>query len=97
MIEITRSHLLQVVGSSILIIYDDVKVGAWLIDFAKTRPVPANTLLTHRLPWSPGNHEDGFLYGLDQLVNVSICAFLFVHVLYAYTLAYNICRRVLIM
>ncbi len=63
--------MFQIVGSSILIIYDDVKVGAWLIDFAKTRPVPENTLLTHRLPWSPGNHEDGFLYGLDQLINVS--------------------------
>ncbi|XKL63211.1 hypothetical protein PGB90_005575 [Kerria lacca] len=60
----------EIVGSSILIIYDDVKVGAWLIDFAKTRPVPENTLLTHRLPWSPGNHEDGFLYGLDQLINI---------------------------
>lgn len=47
-------------------------MGAWLIDFAKTRPVPENTLLTHRLPWSPGNHEDGFLYGLDQLINVCI-------------------------
>ncbi|XP_065214496.1 inositol-trisphosphate 3-kinase homolog isoform X2 [Planococcus citri] len=62
-----RTH--EVVGSSILIIYDDVKVGAWLIDFAKTRPVPSDKILTHRLPWSPGNHEEGFLYGLDMLIN----------------------------
>ncbi|CAB0016968.1 unnamed protein product [Nesidiocoris tenuis] len=62
----------EVVGSSILIIYDDVKVGAWLIDFAKTRPVPDGITLSHRKPWSPGNHEEGFLFGLDNLIRVSI-------------------------
>jgi len=64
--------LLQIVGSSILIIYDDTKVGAWLIDFAKTRHVPENTVLTHRQPWVPGNHEEGFLFGLDHLIEVSL-------------------------
>lgn len=59
-------------GSSILIIYDDTKVGAWLIDFAKTRHVPENVILTHRQPWVPGNHEEGFLFGLDHLIDVSV-------------------------
>jgi len=60
----------EVVGSSILIIYDDVKVGAWLIDFAKTRPVPEGQTVNHRSPWEPGNHEEGFLFGLDNLIRV---------------------------
>lgn len=60
----------EVVGSSLLLLYDDNRVGAWLIDFAKTRPVPANMTVNHRSTWSPGNHEEGFLYGLDQLIRV---------------------------
>uniref|UniRef100_A0A0A9Z4L4 Kinase n=1 Tax=Lygus hesperus TaxID=30085 RepID=A0A0A9Z4L4_LYGHE len=63
-----RHH--EVVGSSILILYDDAKVGAWLIDFAKTRPVPDGIALNHRKPWTPGNHEEGFLFGLDNLIRV---------------------------
>ncbi|XP_025423262.1 inositol-trisphosphate 3-kinase homolog isoform X2 [Sipha flava] len=69
--KLDRSHYFkthEIVGSSILIIYDDTKVGAWLIDFAKTRPVPENMVLTHRQPWVPGNHEEGFLFGLDHLI-----------------------------
>uniref|UniRef100_A0A1B6D9K3 Kinase n=1 Tax=Clastoptera arizonana TaxID=38151 RepID=A0A1B6D9K3_9HEMI len=58
----------EVVGSSILIMYDDTKVGAWLIDFAKTRPVPDGFTVNHRSSWSPGNHEEGFLFGLDHLI-----------------------------
>ncbi|XP_050535263.1 inositol-trisphosphate 3-kinase homolog isoform X3 [Daktulosphaira vitifoliae] len=61
----------EIVGSSILIIYDDTKVGAWLIDFAKTRHVPENVVLTHRQPWVPGNHEEGFLFGLDHLIEAT--------------------------
>ncbi|XP_073983124.1 inositol-trisphosphate 3-kinase-like protein isoform X4 [Rhodnius prolixus] len=60
----------EVIGSSILILYDDTKVGAWLIDFAKTRPVPDGCILNHRSPWTPGNHEEGFLFGLDNLIRV---------------------------
>lgn len=60
----------QVVGSSLLLLYDDSRVGAWLIDFAKTRSVPDNLTVNHRSAWTPGNHEEGFLYGLDQLIRV---------------------------
>ncbi|VVC33869.1 Hypothetical protein CINCED_3A022321 [Cinara cedri] len=69
--KLDRSHYFkthEIVGSSILVIYDDTKVGAWLIDFAKTRHVSENTVLTHRQPWVPGNHEEGFLFGLDHLI-----------------------------
>jgi 1D-myo-inositol-triphosphate 3-kinase len=43
-------------------------VGAWLIDFAKCTQVEAGIPLTHRDKWEPGNHEDGYLTGLDNLI-----------------------------
>lgn len=66
--EFFRTH--EIVGSSIFIIYDDERVGAWLIDFAKTRRVPQDVVVNHRATWSQGNHEEGFLYGLDRLINI---------------------------
>ncbi|KAK6637909.1 hypothetical protein RUM44_008331 [Polyplax serrata] len=59
----------EVVGSSLFMIYDDHNVGVWLIDFAKTYPVPPGVVVNHRRPWVQGNHEEGLLYGLDQLIN----------------------------
>ncbi|XP_072747332.1 inositol-trisphosphate 3-kinase homolog isoform X2 [Anoplolepis gracilipes] len=59
----------EVIGSSIFVIYDNEKVGVWLIDFAKTREVPDGRRLTHRRPWEEGNHEEGFLFGLDNLIS----------------------------
>lgn len=63
--------MFQVVGSSLFMIYDDHNVGVWLIDFAKTYPVPPGIVVNHRRPWVQGNHEEGLLYGLDQLISVS--------------------------
>nr|XP_014086270.1 inositol-trisphosphate 3-kinase homolog isoform X2 [Bactrocera oleae] len=59
----------EVVGSSIFIVYDDDKVGAWLIDFAKSRPLPAGVNVNHRATWIPGNCEEGLLKGMDELIN----------------------------
>lgn len=64
-----RRHL-QVVGSSILIIYDSQHVGAWVIDFAKTLSLPDGVTVTHRQPWQQGNHEEGWLTGIDNLIQV---------------------------
>lgn len=61
----------QVIGSSILIIYDDEKAGVWMIDFAKTVPVPEGINITHRKPWKLGNHEEGYLTGIDNLIKVN--------------------------
>lgn len=58
----------EVIGSSIFMIYDNDKVGVWLIDFAKTYEVPNGQKLTHRNPWQQGNHEEGFLLGIDNLI-----------------------------
>ena len=50
-------------------IYDNDKFGIWLIDFAKTRKAPKGCTLTHRKEWKQGNHEEGFLTGLDNLIS----------------------------
>lgn len=54
-----------------MIIYDEEKAGVWMIDFAKTVPVPEGTSITHRKPWNLGNHEEGYLTGIDNLIKVS--------------------------
>lgn len=61
-----NSH--EIVGSSIFIVYDDHRVGAWLIDFAKSRQLPPQLSVNHRSPWSPGNREEGLLHGMDELI-----------------------------
>ena len=47
------------------------KCGVWLIDFSKTMPVPTDTEINHRFPWQLGNHEDGLLFGIDNIITVS--------------------------
>lgn len=42
----------------------------WLIDFAKTVQLPANTEITHSNKWSVGNHEDGYLIGINNLIGI---------------------------
>lgn len=64
----------EVVGSSVFMIYDDSKVGAWIIDFAKTNKLPEGITVNHRDAWVQGNQEEGLLFGFDQLINVS-CKF----------------------
>uniref|UniRef100_A0A182JKZ2 Kinase n=1 Tax=Anopheles atroparvus TaxID=41427 RepID=A0A182JKZ2_ANOAO len=58
----------QVLGSSVFIVYDDHQVGVWLIDFAKSLPLPKGTRVTHRARWQMGNAEEGLLYGFDELI-----------------------------
>ncbi|XP_037910307.1 inositol-trisphosphate 3-kinase homolog isoform X2 [Hermetia illucens] len=66
--EFFRTH--EIVGSSIFIVYDEEKIGAWLIDFAKARRLPEGVSITHRKPWIPGNCEEGLLHGMDELIQV---------------------------
>jgi len=41
-----------------------------MIDFAQSHPTPNGEKLTHRAPWTPGNHEDGYLTGMDSLITL---------------------------
>nr|XP_046245174.1 inositol-trisphosphate 3-kinase Cb [Scatophagus argus] len=64
-----RTH--EVVGSSLLFVHDaSGKARVWMIDFGKTVPVPAPRTLDHRTPWVEGNREDGYLWGLDNLIDI---------------------------
>ncbi|XP_053672940.1 inositol-trisphosphate 3-kinase A [Anopheles nili] len=58
----------QVLGSSVFIVYDDNRLGVWLIDFAKALPLAHGTKVTHRRRWQMGNSEEGLLYGFDELI-----------------------------
>lgn len=60
----------EVVGSSILFVFDQEKSGAWMIDFAKSNEVGENLNLSHRAHWEIGNHEDGYLVGIDNLIQI---------------------------
>ena len=59
----------EFIGSSLLILYDRTGTkGAWMIDFGKTTKV--DRPITHMKPWELGNHEDGYLLGLDALIDI---------------------------
>lgn len=59
----------EFIGSSLLFIVDPngVCMFYW-IDFGKTQRLPDGVEVTHMLPWAMGNHEDGILKGVDNLI-----------------------------
>ncbi|KAL8184045.1 UNVERIFIED_CONTAM: hypothetical protein K2H54_004448 [Gekko kuhli] len=60
----------EVIGSSLLFLHDRKgQASVWMIDFGKTRPTPENIHLSHNVAWTQGNHEDGYLLGLQHLID----------------------------
>ncbi|XP_077183591.1 inositol-trisphosphate 3-kinase B-like [Paroedura picta] len=60
----------EVIGSSLLFLHDRKgQASVWMIDFGKTHPTPANIHLSHDVAWAQGNHEDGYLLGLQNLTD----------------------------
>ncbi|PAA51550.1 hypothetical protein BOX15_Mlig023331g3 [Macrostomum lignano] len=59
----------ELIGSSLLFVHDRAgRASVWMIDFGKTRPSPSR--LSHTAEWSEGNHEDGYLTGLDNIIHL---------------------------
>lgn len=61
----------EVIGSSLLFIHDKKEQAkVWMIDFGKTTPLPEGQTLQHDVPWQEGNREDGYLSGLNNLIDI---------------------------
>lgn len=66
--EFFNSH--EVIGSSLLFVHDKSSANVWLIDFAKTLLLPENISIDHKSKWKVGNHEDGYLIGINNLISI---------------------------
>lgn len=60
----------EVIGSSLLFVHDRHHASVWLIDFAKTVVLPESVSIGHDRKWKVGNHEDGYLIGINNLIDI---------------------------
>ncbi|KAG8226973.1 hypothetical protein J437_LFUL016595 [Ladona fulva] len=60
----------EVIGSSLLFVHDKHNANVWLIDFAKTLVLPNGLKIDHSSRWVVGNHEDGYLSGINNLIQI---------------------------
>ncbi|KAK3593426.1 hypothetical protein CHS0354_020185 [Potamilus streckersoni] len=61
----------EIIGSSLLFVHNKRgQASVWMIDFGKSEPLPENIFITHCREWVEGNHEDGYLIGIKNLIFV---------------------------
>ncbi|EOD26707.1 hypothetical protein EMIHUDRAFT_236632 [Emiliania huxleyi CCMP1516] len=58
------------IRTSLLLIYSDATNNTSLHMIDLSRAYPAGCRLSHRAAWEAGNHEDGYLTGLDNLIRI---------------------------
>jgi len=58
------------IRTSLLLIYSDATNNTSLHMIDLSRAYPAGCRLSHRVAWEAGNHEDGYLTGLDNLIRI---------------------------
>jgi len=59
----------EFVRTSVLLVYSNAtnSTSVHIIDLTRVSHL-GGTTITHRTEWEPGNHEDGYLIGLDNLI-----------------------------
>ena len=64
------SSIGQLVGSSLLFVYDDTHCNVTVLDYGKT--VPHKDPLQHDIPYEypTDSHEEGYLIGLDNIIDI---------------------------
>ncbi|KAF5277614.1 hypothetical protein FQA39_LY06107 [Lamprigera yunnana] len=68
--EFFRTH--ELIGSSLLFVHDHYSANVWLIDFAKSLPLPDDVGIDHNSHWNVGNHEDGYLIGINNIISIFV-------------------------
>jgi len=61
----------EFVRTSILLVYSNAtnSTTVHIIDLTRVSELLNGKTINHRDEWAPGNHEDGYLVGLDNLIS----------------------------